>query len=169
MLTSYFKTTLRSFRKHKVYAVINFAGLTVGLACCLLIWLYVAHELSFDRHHPEAERSCRLFGAFRPGGFCRFTAPQGNRDPKSDGSFRPRYRGLVLTRFRPTSVDRQCVRLARGLVGRQTLAAGIRIPYPPERGDLCDGVGRLSVYRSAGRGMAFPPQRFLLTSRGNPL
>lgn len=60
MLRNYFKTAFRNIRKHRTYSIINFAGLTVGLACCLLMLLYVQHELNFDRHHPGADRIHRI-------------------------------------------------------------------------------------------------------------
>ena len=51
MFKNYFKTTLRSLARKKGYSFINIAGLTVGLACCLVIFQYVAFEYSFDRFH----------------------------------------------------------------------------------------------------------------------
>ncbi|NLR60060.1 FtsX-like permease family protein [Chitinophaga polysaccharea] len=55
MLRSYFKIAVRHLQRHKFITVINVAGLTVGMACCMLIVLYVRDELSFDifHHHPE--------------------------------------------------------------------------------------------------------------------
>ena len=44
MLKNYLKIALRNLQKHKTYAVINMAGLAVGLAGCLLIVLYVQDE-----------------------------------------------------------------------------------------------------------------------------
>ena len=60
MLKNYVKIALRNFQKHKGYAFINVVGLAVGVACCLLILLYVLDELSYDRHHPDAERIYRV-------------------------------------------------------------------------------------------------------------
>ena len=60
MLTNYFKIALRNFKKRKGYAVINVAGLAVGMACCLLIALYVQDEHSYDRYHENADRIVRL-------------------------------------------------------------------------------------------------------------
>ena len=60
MLTNYFKIALRNFKKQKGYAFINVGGLAVGMACCLLIALYVQEELSYDRHHPAYERVYRI-------------------------------------------------------------------------------------------------------------
>ena len=58
MFQNYFKVTFRSLKRHKAYSFINFAGLAVGMACCILILTYVHWELSYDRYH---ERSARIF------------------------------------------------------------------------------------------------------------
>ncbi len=60
MLKNYFVVALRSLRRRKGYAFINLLGLALGLACCLLIGLYVRHELSYDQHHADAERVYRV-------------------------------------------------------------------------------------------------------------
>ena len=60
MLKNYVKIALRNLQKYKTYAVINMAGLAVGLASCLLIVLYVQDELSYDRFHEKAERIYRV-------------------------------------------------------------------------------------------------------------
>ena len=60
MLKNYVKIALRNLQKYKTYAVINMAGLAVGLASCLLIVLYVQDELSYDRFHEKAERIYRI-------------------------------------------------------------------------------------------------------------
>lgn len=60
MLKNYLKVTLRNIRNHKIYSLINISGLAVGLACCILIFLYVNFELSYDRYHEGAERVYRV-------------------------------------------------------------------------------------------------------------
>lgn len=60
MIKNYFKTTLRNLIKHKGYSFINISGLAVGIACCLLIILYVKDELSFDRFHDNTENIYRM-------------------------------------------------------------------------------------------------------------
>ena len=44
MLKNYFKISIRNLRKDKVHSFINVSGLAVGLACCLLIMLFVRNE-----------------------------------------------------------------------------------------------------------------------------
>lgn len=58
MFLNYLKATVRSLLRQKTYAAINAAGLAVGLAGCLPIFLYVADEMSFDDFH-EREASIR--------------------------------------------------------------------------------------------------------------
>jgi putative ABC transport system permease protein len=51
VFTNYFKIAFRYLMKTKVYSFINIAGLSLGLACAMLIMLYTKDELSFDRFH----------------------------------------------------------------------------------------------------------------------
>jgi putative ABC transport system permease protein len=60
MFKNYLKIAVRNIRKHKGYAFINIAGLAIGMACCILIILYVVHELSYDRFHENADRIYRM-------------------------------------------------------------------------------------------------------------
>jgi len=57
---SYMKTAWRKMKRQKGYAFINVAGLAVGLACALFIWLWVRDELSFDRFHQNAPALFRV-------------------------------------------------------------------------------------------------------------
>lgn len=59
MLHSYFTLAVRNLRKNGLYSFLNITGLAIGIAACLLIVLYVAHELSYDRWNPNAERIVR--------------------------------------------------------------------------------------------------------------
>ena len=60
MITNYLKIALRNFRRHKGYSFINIAGFAMGMACCMLILIYVRQELSFDRYHENADRLYRV-------------------------------------------------------------------------------------------------------------
>jgi putative ABC transport system permease protein len=60
MWQNYLTVAYRALSRHKVYAFINIFGLALGLAACLLILLYVRHELSYDRWIPGAERIFQL-------------------------------------------------------------------------------------------------------------
>ncbi len=60
MFGSYLTIAWRHLLRHRAYALINISGLAVGMACCILILLYVHDELSFDRHHERADRIYRV-------------------------------------------------------------------------------------------------------------
>lgn len=60
MLFNYLKISFRSLFRNKLYTAINILGLTVGLACVLLIALYILDELTFDRFHQKADRIYRV-------------------------------------------------------------------------------------------------------------
>ena len=60
MLRNYLKISLRHLRRQKGYSFINISGLALGLACCVLILLFVQNELSYDRFHNKAERIYRV-------------------------------------------------------------------------------------------------------------
>jgi putative ABC transport system permease protein len=66
MFKNYLKIALRNLRKHKGYVFINVTGLAVGMACCLLILLYVQYELSFDRYNEKIGQIYRLCERFVP-------------------------------------------------------------------------------------------------------
>ncbi|MBT1695815.1 ABC transporter permease [Fulvivirgaceae bacterium PWU4] len=55
MLKNYFKVAIRNILKYKFFSLINILGMTIGIAACLLIVLYVTDELSYDRFHAKAE------------------------------------------------------------------------------------------------------------------
>ena len=60
MLSHYLRMTWRVLARHKIYSFINMAGLGVGLAGCLLIFMFVRDELTFDRYHENYEQIYRL-------------------------------------------------------------------------------------------------------------
>ncbi|WP_026632286.1 ABC transporter permease [Dyadobacter alkalitolerans] len=60
MIKNYLITSLRNLRRNWNFTLINIIGLTLGLACCLLIFFTVRYELSFDRHHKNVDRVYRI-------------------------------------------------------------------------------------------------------------
>src|SRR5918993_1117782 len=64
MLKNYFKVALRSLWKNKGYAFINIVGLAIGIACSLLIFLFVKHELSYDSFNKDADNIYRVVKDF---------------------------------------------------------------------------------------------------------
>lgn len=60
MIGNYIKMAFRIMMRQKGYSAINLAGLSIGIATSLLIFLYIADELSFDRFHKDADRIYRI-------------------------------------------------------------------------------------------------------------
>jgi putative ABC transport system permease protein len=60
MFKNHFKTAFRNLARSKVYSFINIAGLCIGLACAMLIMLYVKDEVSFDRFHKNVNNVYRI-------------------------------------------------------------------------------------------------------------
>ena len=60
MIKNYIKTALRHFSRQKGFTAINMFGLTIGLACCIVIFLFVSDELSFDKYHDELDQVYRV-------------------------------------------------------------------------------------------------------------
>jgi len=60
MLKSYFKIAFRNLWKNKAFSAINIFGLSIGIGTCLIILLFVQHELSYDRFNKKADRIVRV-------------------------------------------------------------------------------------------------------------
>lgn len=60
MLRNYLKIAIRNVSKHKGYSFINVFGLAVGICCCLLIFLYVKDELTYDRYQSNIDNIYRI-------------------------------------------------------------------------------------------------------------
>jgi putative ABC transport system permease protein len=72
MFRNYFTVAIRNLRRNKIVSLINIAGLSLGLACCLLILLYIKDDWSYDRFHRNRDEIYRITsqvlnqdGAFR--------------------------------------------------------------------------------------------------------
>ena len=75
---NYLKTSWRKMRRQKAYAFINVAGLALGLAVCMLISLWAADELGYDRFHRNVRKIFRVYrdeSTTRPGSFSALTPP----------------------------------------------------------------------------------------------
>ena len=73
MIKNYLTIAVRNLARQKGYAFVNLAGLAVGLACCLMIMLFVRHELSYDRFHADADRIYRVLREDSAGTGLRYT------------------------------------------------------------------------------------------------
>jgi putative ABC transport system permease protein len=60
MFKNYFTVAWRNLLRNKIYAFINIAGLSIGLACAMLIILYVKDEVSYDRFHKNVNNIYRI-------------------------------------------------------------------------------------------------------------
>ena len=61
MLRNYLITAFRTLKNSKVSTIINVSGLAIGMACCLIIYIYVKNELSYDAFHSKADRIFRFY------------------------------------------------------------------------------------------------------------
>ncbi len=60
MLKNYLKLAFRNIHRYKGYSLINIFGLAIGMSSVLLIFLYVADEISYDRFHKNARQIYRI-------------------------------------------------------------------------------------------------------------
>jgi putative ABC transport system permease protein len=60
MIKNYFLLAFRKLKKQKIFSLINILGLTVGITCCLMIFLFIAHELSYDNFHKNGKDIYRV-------------------------------------------------------------------------------------------------------------
>ena len=60
MLNNYLKIAWRNIVGNPLFSAINIVGLAIGLACCIIITLFVRYELSYDRHWVDADRVYRV-------------------------------------------------------------------------------------------------------------
>jgi len=79
MFKNYLKTAFRNLGKNKLYSGINIIGLTVGLAACLLIGVFIHHELSYDKFNANAERIIRVAMEYKRAETVNTTASTGTK------------------------------------------------------------------------------------------
>ena len=60
MIKNYFKTAFRSLVRNKSYTIINIAGLAVGIAVCMMIFIIIQFQTSFDSFHSKKDRIYRV-------------------------------------------------------------------------------------------------------------
>ena len=68
MYKNYLKTAFRNLFRNKIYSVINLLGLSVGITCALLLYLYVQDEMSYDRHYAQSQQIYRYTTQWSFGG-----------------------------------------------------------------------------------------------------
>jgi putative ABC transport system permease protein len=74
MLKNYVKIAIRNMMRNKVYSLINILGLSIGVACCLLLALYIQEEYAVDKHHARVEDVYRITTTFQNIGNIRQSA-----------------------------------------------------------------------------------------------
>ena len=79
MFKNYLKTAFRNLGKNKLYSGINIIGLTVGLAACLLIGVFIDHELSYDKFNTNADRIVRVTMEYNNAGTVNTTSTTGTK------------------------------------------------------------------------------------------
>src|SRR5258706_8714873 len=60
MIQSFFIAAIRNLRKNRLYSAINVLGLALGVACCMIIFVIIRYETSFDDYHSKASRIYRV-------------------------------------------------------------------------------------------------------------
>jgi putative ABC transport system permease protein len=68
MYKNYFLTGWRNMLRQRMYSIIKVGGFALGIAACLLIALFIHHDLSYDKHYPNANRIFRVVGVFNDNG-----------------------------------------------------------------------------------------------------
>ena len=61
LFMSYLKTAIRNLARHRIYSAINIIGLAIGLAFCIITFLFVHHEWTYDTFHENADRIYRVY------------------------------------------------------------------------------------------------------------
>lgn len=79
MIRNYFKIALRHLQKNRLYSIVNLTGLAIGITCCLLVGIYIWHELSYDRFHKNADRITRVTWEYNFGDAVTNTANTGTK------------------------------------------------------------------------------------------
>src|SRR6516164_3356853 len=60
MFKNYFKTAFRTLIRNRNYTIINIAGMAVGIAVCMMIFIIIQFQTSFDNFHPNKDRIYRV-------------------------------------------------------------------------------------------------------------
>ena len=69
MFKNYFKTTLRNLKRQKLYAAVNIGGLSIAIACLILIVSFIKHEFSYDQFLENNDRIYRVISRSNSGDF----------------------------------------------------------------------------------------------------
>ncbi len=64
MIKNYFKIAFRSFKRHKLFTLINIIGLSIGISAALVIYLIVSYDFTFDKFHKDSDRIYRVVSKY---------------------------------------------------------------------------------------------------------
>src|SRR5215204_5121694 len=64
MIKNYLKIAWRNLRKNKVFSLINILGLTIGITVCMMIFLFIMNEFSFDNFHTNGKNIYRVMRSY---------------------------------------------------------------------------------------------------------
>lgn len=64
MFKNFFTSTIRAFQRQKVYSTINITGLAVGISVSLMLFLFIKHEIGYDRFHEKGDRIFRVISRY---------------------------------------------------------------------------------------------------------
>ena len=73
MVKSYLTIALRYLKRHKIYSFISISGLAVGMACCVIILLWINDEIQYDRFHEQTKNLYRVVNDLNYGPFSQIT------------------------------------------------------------------------------------------------
>ena len=107
MFTSFLKVTLRKLYREKLYTFINIAGLSLGIACCLILGVFLYGELTYDQYNKNYKRIYRV------------TVEMTNQGTSTKIAYTPSALALILKKVNPDVID--CVRFI-GISDAQGLA-----------------------------------------------
>ena len=64
MIKNYLKIAWRNLMKNKVFSFINILGLTIGITVCMMIFLFIMNEFSFDKFHKQGKNIYRVMRGY---------------------------------------------------------------------------------------------------------
>jgi putative ABC transport system permease protein len=118
MLQNIFKVAMRNFLRQPSHSFLSVFGLTAGLTCAMLIALWVVHEYSFDRFHPEPNRIYKVLTHVQAdGGYQTYDVAASNMDVSSVPEVETLVSVSTGTRwphelcFRPEEKNNECIYL----------------------------------------------------------
>lgn len=105
MIRNYFKIAWRNLQKNRLYSAINIFGLSIGLASCLLIGIYINNELSYDTFNENAEYIVRATMAYKMSETVNYAATTGTKvGPEFKRAF-PEVRDFVRTYLSSSNIS----------------------------------------------------------------